>query len=134
MKQNVTSTICRSAKVFKKNQKTTFKTLDATITLTENDREVQLSKRNNDATSDMCTAMGVSKAVINHVLFCHQEEADWPLKTDKEVMDIFDKIFGTTEYNDALDKIRKMRKELENEIKEKSMYFRMIKNISFRAK
>lgn len=120
--RNITSTICRSAKVFKKNQKTQFKTLDATVTLTENDREVQTSKRNNDATNDMCLAMGVSKAVINHVLFCHQEESDWPLKTDKEVMDIFDKIFGTTEYNDALDKIRKMRKEYEGDIKEKSIY------------
>lgn len=116
------TTICRSAKVFKKNQKTTFKTLDATVTVSEKDgKDRTTSKRNEDATSDMCTAVGVSKAIINHVLFCHQEDSDWPLRTDKEVMDIFDKIFGTTEYNNALDEIRSMRKQYEVEIGDGSM-------------
>lgn len=116
------TTISRSAKVTKKNNKFQFKTLDATITVTDGtDRELTTSKRNDDATSDMCTAIGVSKAIINHVLFCHQEDSDWPLRTDKEVMDIFDKIFGTTEYNNALDEIRLMRKQYDAEIVDGSM-------------
>lgn len=113
-------TICRSAKVLKKAQKFQFKSLDATITLAENGREVSTSKRNNDATEEMCTAVGVSKAIINNVLFCHQEDANWPLGTDQEVMTRFDQIFGTTEYNNALDKMRSMRKKYDNEIKDKS--------------
>lgn len=113
------TTICRSAKVLKKNQKSQFKSLDATITLNENGHEVMVSKRNNDATEDMCTAMGVSKAIINHVLFCHQEEANWPLGTDMELMTKFDQIFGTTEYNNALDKMRAMRKKYEFIVKDK---------------
>lgn len=117
-----TTTICRSAKVFKKNQKSQFKTLDATITVEENGREANISKRNNDATEDMCTGMGVSKAIINNVLFCHQEEANWPLSTDQELMTKFDKIFGTSEYNNALDKMRQMRKQYESEIKDKSRF------------
>lgn len=111
----------RSGKVIKKNQKLTFKSLDVTITLNENGREIQTSKRIEDATVDMCIAMGVSKAIINHVLFCHQEESSWPLGTDVEVMRIFDEIFGTTEYNNALEKMRGMRKKYEATVKEKSM-------------
>lgn len=118
--RGIETTICRSAKVIKKGQKCTFKSLDATITLAEDDREVSTSKRNNDATEDMCDAIGVSKAIINNVLFCHQEDANWPLGTDQEVMSRFDQIFGTTEYNNALEKMRKIRKKYEDEIKDKS--------------
>lgn len=121
--RGVETTICRSAKVIKKNRKSQFKSLDATITMNENGREVSISKRNNDATEDMCTAMGVTKAIINHVLFCHQEEANWPLGTDAELMAKFDQIFGTTEYNNALDKMRAMRKKYEATIKDQSLYF-----------
>lgn len=121
-------TICRSAKVSKKAQKYQFKTLDATLTLEKpNEKDINVSKRNADATNDMCEAMGVSKAIINDVLFCHQEDANWPLGTDQELMNKFDKIFGTSEYNNALDKMRAMRKQYEIDIKDKSIYF-----ISFR--
>lgn len=94
--------------------------MDATITLNENGRDISTSKRNSDATEDMCTALGVSKAIINHVLFCHQEEANWPLGTDADVMSKFDQIFGTTEYNNALEKMRKSRKTYEIMVKDKS--------------
>lgn len=114
--------MCRSGKVIKKNQKLTFKSLDVTISMNENGREISTSKRLEDATVDMCVAMGVSKAIINHVLFYHQEESSWPLGTDVEVMKIFDEIFGTTEYNNALEKMRAMRKKYESSVKEKSMY------------
>lgn len=120
--RGIETTICRSAKVLKKNHKAQFKSLDATITLNENGHEMMVSKRNNDATDDMCISIGVSKAIINHVLFCHQEEANWPLGTDMELMTKFDQIFGTTEYNNALDKMRNMRKKYDATIKDKSEY------------
>lgn len=117
--RGITTTVSRSAKVSRNKQKIQFKTLDATITLSDGkdpNNDIAIPKRNDDATKDMCTVIGVSKAIINHVLFCHQEDSDWPLRTDKEVMDIFDKIFGTTEYNNALDEIRQMRKQYDAEI------------------
>lgn len=86
------------------------------------DKETVLSKRKDEATEIMCEAMGVSKAIINYVLFCHQEESDWPLSTDLDVMNRFDKIFGTTEYNTALEKLRKKRKEIDMDVKEKSKF------------
>lgn len=96
--------------------------MDVTITLNEDDKEISTSKRIEDATVDMVTAMGVSKAIINHVLFCHQEESSWPLGTDAEVMKIFDEIFGTTDYNMALDKMRLWRKKYDAEEKLKRKY------------
>lgn len=97
-----------------------MKSEDSTLVMKNGENEVTLSKRKDEATEIMCGVMGVSKAIINYVLFCHQEESDWPLWADQEVMNRFDKIFGTTEYNTALEKLRKKRKELENEVKDKS--------------
>lgn len=121
---NTRITICRSAKVWKNRQKYQFKTLDATLTFERpNVKDESASKRNSDATNDMCDAMGVSRAIINDVLFCHQEDANWPLSTDQELMNKFDKIFGTSEYNNALEKMRSMRKQCEADIKDKSICF-----------
>lgn len=65
----------------------------------------------------MCNALGVSEAIINNVLFCHQEDSSWPLGTDKELKEKFDAIFGTTKYNKAVDNIRSKRKKFETEEK-----------------
>lgn len=96
--------------------------MDATITVNENGKEISRPTRLEDATNEMVVAIGVPKAIINHVLFCHQEESSWPLGTDSEVMKIFDEIFGTTEYNIALDKMRGMRKKYDTSLNEKSSY------------
>lgn len=116
----IETTISRSARVTKKNGKFQFRSLDATITLSQNGKEISSSKRNIDATDDMCTVMGVSKAILSHVLFCHQEEANWPLGTDLELMTKFDQIFGTSNYNDALDRMRAIRKTFEIRHKDES--------------
>ena len=42
--------------------------------------------------------MGVSEAVISNVIFCHQEDAAWPLGTAKDLKDKFDAIFSATRH------------------------------------
>lgn len=106
-----------------KGKKVQFKSLDATLTIDKNGEEICITKRNAEASDIMCDQMGVSKAIINNVLFCHQEDANWPLGTDQELMTKFDKIFGTTEYNNALEKMRKKSKELELGVKDLSRSF-----------
>mmetsp|Transcript_1481 Transcript_1481/g.3548 ORF Transcript_1481/g.3548 Transcript_1481/m.3548 type:complete len:1339 (+) Transcript_1481:212-4228(+) len=55
--------------------------------------------------------MGVSKAVLENVIFCHQEEANWVLSEPKILKDKFDAIFASTRYSKALDTIRKLQIE-----------------------
>lgn len=94
-----------------KNGKSKFETIDNSITLERDGKHPEdLSYRGVDVNTQMCLAMGVSQAVINNVLFCHQEESSWPLDTDKKLKEKFDAIFGTTEYNKAIDKLIKYRK------------------------
>jgi DNA repair protein RAD50 len=58
----------------------------------------------------MSDIMGVSKAILNNVIFCHQEDSNWPLDEGKKLKEKFDAIFGTTEYNKTIDRIIKMSK------------------------
>ncbi|XP_052393818.1 DNA repair protein RAD50 isoform X2 [Carassius gibelio] len=60
---------------------------------------------------EMISALGVSKAVINHVIFCHQEESNWPLSEGKALKQKFDEIFSATRYIKVLDKLRELRKK-----------------------
>lgn len=102
--------------------KPTFKTIDSTINFlggADGKSKNQESMSYRGANTDMAVSdfMGVSKAIINSVLFCHQEDSSWPLDEAKKLKEKFDAIFGITEYNKALDKIIKLRKTASEELK-----------------
>ena len=46
----------------------------------------------------MISGLGVSKSVLNNVIFCHQEESNWPLSEGKALKEKFDSIFAATKY------------------------------------
>lgn len=103
--------MARSMKTSMKKSKLSFETMDSTICLIEeNGKETTLSKRCADANNQMASEMGVSKAILNNVIFCHQEDSSWPLDEQKKLKEKFDAIFGTTEYNKAIDKVMAMKK------------------------
>lgn len=100
-----------------KTGKTKFETLDSTI-CTEDPYKGRddVTGRVDDINNNMCEFMGVSKAIINNVIFCHQEDSNWPLDEGKKLKEKFDAIFGTTEYNKAIEKIQKIRKNYCNQL------------------
>ncbi len=61
--------------------------------------------------------MGVSKSVLENVIFVHQEDANWPLGDAKSLKTKFDEIFNATRYTKALEAIAKLKKEKNSEIK-----------------
>ncbi|XP_073838783.1 DNA repair protein rad50 [Musca autumnalis] len=113
--QGARLSICRSMKLGIRRGKVSFETLDATLNyLTDGDGKKtneSISKRCADVDLVVSQFMGVSKAIINNVLLCHQEDSSWPLDEPKKLKEKFDAIFGISEYNKALDRIIKMRKE-----------------------
>lgn len=118
MKLTITNTMgqpktcIRSMKIdVQKNGKTKFETLDSTIINGDVNAPDQGGRRLEEVNSEMSIAMGVSKAILNNVIFCHQEDSNWPLDEGKKLKEKFDAIFGTTEYNKAIDKIIKIGKD-----------------------
>ncbi|RYR11654.1 hypothetical protein HN51_064735 [Arachis hypogaea] len=61
--------------------------------------------------------MGVSKAILENVIFVHQDEANWPLQDPSTLKKKFDDIFSATRYTKALEVIKKLHKEQAQEIK-----------------
>merc|ERR1712200_349896 len=54
--------------------------------------------------------LGVSKPILNYVIFCHQEDSNWPLEEGKKVKDKFDEIFDSAKYKNCLNNIKEVRK------------------------
>ncbi|KAL5286254.1 RAD50 family protein [Megaselia abdita] len=125
---NEKMTVIRTNQLAMKNKKPKFETLDSTLFFEDQSGDT-VSRRINDVDAEMILFMGVSKAIINNVLFCHQEESSWPLDEGKKFKEKFDAIFGTTEYNKAIDKLIKMRKDQMAELKIKEKDLVITKNV-----
>ncbi|VDM30408.1 unnamed protein product [Hydatigera taeniaeformis] len=61
----------------------------------------------------MLISLGTSRAVFDNVIFCHQEESNWPLHEAKAVKERFDNLFASSQYVKALDAIRRFKLEEE---------------------
>lgn len=131
-------TATRSMKVSQKGkgQQPKFETMDSVVTMenVSTGEKTTLSRpRMADINNDMSDAMGVSKAIINNVIFCHQEDSNWPLEEPKELKKKFDAIFGTTEYNRVIEKLIKISKEYNDRQKEKTGDLKLLENIKSQA-
>ncbi|XP_078509222.1 DNA repair protein RAD50 [Lissotriton helveticus] len=108
----------RSMVCSQKGKKTEFKTLEGVITRVKHGEKVSLSSKCAEVDREMITALGVSKAVLNNVIFCHQEESNWPLSEGRQLKIKFDEIFSATRYIKALETLRVVRLKQGQKVKE----------------
>ena len=88
------------------------KTLDGVVTRRNAAGEKQsITSKCADLDREMISSLGVSRPVLENVIFCHQEDANWPLSEGKQLKEKFDAIFASTRYVKALDTIKKTKKE-----------------------
>ncbi|RLM77880.1 DNA repair protein RAD50 [Panicum miliaceum] len=81
------------------------------------DVKVCLSYRCADMDREIPALMGVSKAVLENVIFVHQDESNWPLQDPSTLKKKFDDIFSATRYTKALEVKKKLHKDQAQEIK-----------------
>ncbi|TRY58124.1 hypothetical protein DNTS_025536 [Danionella cerebrum] len=101
----------RSMQCTQKGKKTEFKTLEGVISRMKHGERVSLSSKCAEIDREMISSLGVSKAVLNHVIFCHQEESNWPLSEGKALKQKFDDIFSATRYIKVLETLRLLRQK-----------------------
>lgn len=107
--------------------KSQFKALENLIRFKERDGEnTTANRRCADMDNAIPALMGVPKSIIEHVIFCHQEESNWPLGERLLLKKRFDEIFGSSRYTKALEAIEKQRKEILKEAKEKGHVLALI--------
>uniref|UniRef100_A0A669F8C5 RAD50 double strand break repair protein n=1 Tax=Oreochromis niloticus TaxID=8128 RepID=A0A669F8C5_ORENI len=76
--------------------KYSFKSEEQNIKRAKDGRRVSRSVKCGDLHQEITCALGVSKSVLNDVIFCHQEESNWPLSEDRVLKEKFDSIFNVT--------------------------------------
>ncbi|XP_059715790.1 DNA repair protein RAD50 [Haemorhous mexicanus] len=108
----------RSMVCTQKGKTPEFKTLESVITRTKHGEKVSLSSKCAEIDREMISALGVSKSVLNNVIFCHQEESNWPLSEGKALKQKFDEIFSATRYIKALEALRQVRLNQSSKVKE----------------
>jgi DNA repair protein RAD50 len=118
-KQGNVNVIVRSFQVKKMRNKMEFKALDGVIKTTdESGKKVSLSMKCTELDKDIPTRLGVSRAVLENVIFCHQEDSCWPLSEGAVLKKKFDDIFESTRYSKALEAIKKTKKEYSDRAKD----------------
>ncbi|KAF9783547.1 AAA domain-containing protein [Thelephora terrestris] len=105
----------------KKGGALTMKTLES-ILANANDGEKSgkrgvISTKCAEMDAEIPHLLGVSKAVLENVIFCHQEDSYWPLAEPSALKKKFDDIFEATKYTKALDAIKSLRKDRVAELK-----------------
>ncbi|KAJ3370046.1 DNA repair protein rad50 [Kappamyces sp. JEL0680] len=82
---------------------------------------------------EMPNHLGVSKPILENVIFCHQEESFWPLSEPLVLKKKFDEIFAATRYTKALDSIKSIRKKTLVEMKANKVELDNLKQNKARA-
>jgi DNA repair protein RAD50 len=91
----------------------TFKTEASSLATVGADGErVSFNRRCADLNDEVPSLMGVSRSILECVVFCHQEESNWPLADPATLKKKFDDIFASTRYTKALDAMKKEHKDL----------------------
>lgn len=106
----------------KKTAGMTMKTLESILAIDDEDgdnsgRRKAVSTKCAEMDTEIPKLLGVSKAVLENVIFCHQEDSYWPLSEASVLKKKFDDIFEATKYTKAVDSIKALRKERVAELK-----------------
>jgi len=115
-----TMVVTRSLQSTQKRSKLEQKTLESLLVTNDpvTGEAVSLSSRCAELDAEIPLQLGVSQAVLESVLFCHQEESFWPLASEPSVLKKrFDEIFAATRYTRALDTLKSLKKELGSELR-----------------
>ncbi|CAI5961862.1 unnamed protein product [Closterium sp. NIES-65] len=121
----------RNFSLTQKTSKMEFKAIESvlqTINSTTGER-VSLSYRCADMDREIPLLMGVPKAVLENVIFVHQDDANWPLAEPALLKKKFDDIFSATKYTKALEALKKVHKEQAQLIKEMKLKAENLRNI-----
>lgn len=94
------------------------KTLEGSLQTIQNGERSSISSRVAELDQLMPQYLGVSKAVLDSVIFCHQDESLWPMSEPSVLKKKFDEIFEALKYTKAIDNIKKLRKEKNEELKQ----------------
>lgn len=118
--------VSRTMSLTKKSKdKVMFKTIETQLSTINNRERTLVSNNAAIVDAEVSNYLGVSKHILDYVIFCHQDESLWPLSEPSILKKKFDDIFQASQYTKILDTFKVINKEMAVDIKllEKSVEY-----------
>ncbi|KAF8416491.1 hypothetical protein EV426DRAFT_418222 [Tirmania nivea] len=106
----------RSLQVTMKANSRSQKTLEGQLLVVKNGERTTLSSKVADLNGVMLQYLGVSKAILEYVIFCHQDESLWPMSEPATLKKKFDDIFEAVKYTNAIKNIKDLVKKQKEDL------------------
>ena len=101
----------RSLQLTVKKTTRSQKTLDCSLVVVNNGERTTTSTRQTQLDDMIPERLGVSPAILDAVIFCHQDESLWPLSEPAALKKRFDEIFEAQKYTKAIENLKVLRKK-----------------------
>ena len=95
----------------------TFKTLEGQLAIIEKGDKISVSSKNAELDAQIPVYLGASPAILENVIFCHQDESLWPLSEPSALKKKFDDIFEASKFTKVLDNFKSIKKDMATDIK-----------------
>ena len=114
------SFVGRNLCLTQKRNKQEFKAMDMVMKTRDPQTGRDTSQTNKCSEMDKLipTLLGVSRAILENVIFCHQEDSNWPLQEGSVLKRKFDDIFESSRYTKALEALRSEKKSMADKLKD----------------
>ncbi|KAH0559545.1 hypothetical protein GP486_003937 [Trichoglossum hirsutum] len=110
-----------------------MKTLEGQLLMIKDGERTAISSRVAELDQIMPQYLGVSKAILDSVIFCHQDESLWPMSEPGVLKKKFDEIFEALKYTKAIDNIKVLRKKQNEELSKYKIWEEQYKTDKDRA-
>lgn len=103
--------VTRSLQLTVKKTTRSSKTLEGTLVCNNNGERTTVSSKVADLDEVVPRELGVSQAILDAVIFCHQDESLWPMSEPSALKKRFDEIFEAMRYTKAIDNLKVLKKK-----------------------
>ncbi|KAM7209007.1 DNA repair protein RAD50 [Naviculisporaceae sp. PSN 640] len=110
--------VTRNIQLLVKKTTRSQKTLEGSLLLRNNGERHVISTRVMELDKLVPEKLGVSPAVLDAVIFCHQDESLWPMSEPAALKKRFDEIFEAMKYTKVIDNLKSLRKRKGEELRE----------------
>lgn len=115
-------TVTRNMQLTRKRARTavttnTFKTLEGQLAVMSRGHKTAISTKNSELDTRVPQYLGASRAVLEYVIFCHQDDSLWPLSEAGVLKKRFDEIFEALKFTKVLDNLKGIRKDMAADIR-----------------
>ncbi|KAL2155200.1 hypothetical protein VTH82DRAFT_3876 [Thermothelomyces myriococcoides] len=110
--------VTRNVQLLVKKNVRSQKTLEGSLLLRNNGERHVISTRVAELDKLVPEKLGVSPAILDTVIFCHQEDSLWPMSEPAALKKRFDEIFEAMKYTKVIDNLKVLRRKKGEELRE----------------